>query len=106
MDQKQRESWERVRSKGELRYTLFYGGVVWGIPIGLFEGIIHFVVELFMNHFSLSFLSLNYFGFAIFSLGFFYFSGCVLGFLMWNSYEKKYQRTLANQSGLNRAQIV
>jgi len=93
MDEKQRVSWRKVRARGQLRYALLYGGVVWGISLGLFAVAGDFVVRSIKNHFMTSlFLSAPY-GKYIFQLTFFYFSGLILGLLMWNRYEREYSKS-------------
>ena len=94
MDEEQKASWQRVRSKGQLRYALLYGGVVWGLPIGLLFVLVNVVASLVESHFTFSLMSGFSFGKSIFTAVGFYFSGCILGWLMWNRYEREYSETV------------
>jgi uncharacterized membrane protein len=90
----QKACWRRVRTKGQLRYALLYGGLVWGVPVGLLFVVGDFIVSLIENHFTFSFMSGDLFGRYIFEMVFFYISGWILGLLMWNRYEREYSKSV------------
>jgi hypothetical protein len=94
MNEKHRRSWERVRANGQLRYSLFYGGVIWGTSFGVLQLVLRFIFILVRNHFTLTFLNGNFIAFSAFSIIFFYFAGCILGSLMWNRYETNYLKSI------------
>gem|GEM_PF-1377100 len=91
MDEEQDSSWRRVRVKGQLRYALVYGGVVWGLPTGLLFVLLNLIFSLAESHFAFSSMFVYSIGKSIFPAVGFYFSGCILGWLMWNRYEREYR---------------
>ena len=94
MDEKQKASWRRVRDKGQLRYALLYGGVVWGLPVGLLFVTGDLVFRLIENRSAVSLITGSPFGKYIFQVTVFYLSGVALGLLMWNRYEREYSKSL------------
>jgi hypothetical protein len=94
MDEKQKASWRRARAKGQLRYALLYGGVVWGLPLGLLFVAVDLVFRLIDKRSIVSLIASAPFGRYIFQVAFFYLSGLVLGLLMWSRYEREYSKSV------------
>ena len=93
MDEEQLERWRKVRANGQLRYALFYGGVIWGIPSGLLFAGGTLIFQFIWNHAPFSFNAGDA-GRSLFEIAVFYFEGCVLGWLMWNRYEREYSKSV------------
>ncbi|MCR2807985.1 hypothetical protein [Paenibacillus soyae] len=84
------QNWERIRSKGKLRYVLKYGMLYFGLPLGIMASLVQ---RLIRNSFSFdSFLTMELIGDLI-GRGLFYmvFAGGIYGTFSWNSYEKKFR---------------
>jgi hypothetical protein len=108
MDQKQIESWRKVRAKGRRYYVLFYGGLIWGAPSGLLMSVGESIFELIWGHVSFSSVVVSLLVRFPFYVAVFFFSGCVLGSLMWNRYEREYAASVESSGDLTSAtqQIV
>ena len=95
MDEKQIESWRKVRVKGQTRYALFYGGLIWGIPAGLLAVAADILFEFIWDRSGFSVITLASLGKYLFEIGVLYFDACVLGWLMWKRYERQYLKSIS-----------
>jgi len=93
MDEKQKASWRRVRARGQLRYALLYGGVLWGLSAALLFVAGDLVFHIIQNGFTISLFGGLPFGRYVFQTTVFYLSGVILGMLMWKRYEREYSES-------------
>jgi hypothetical protein len=94
MEQNQREWWSQKRRKGKLHFVLLWGGVLWGLPLGIIWILSDF---LFTNNYTEN--SAQFFDKAIFMLCSFFIGGCLFRVYDWNKNESKYLAPNALDAG-------
>ncbi len=87
MDQNQKSLWENAQKKGKLRFVLFYGALLWGLPTGILFSIVMRAANppfVFSDYFTMAFLMDLISKCLTFGL-----FGLLYGLYLWRYIEKK-----------------
>jgi len=74
------DSWERLRKKGKLKFTLIHGMLLWGGGMALVMNL-YFVLRA-----GYPWIPTIYYVTPVFLLG-----GLIFGFILWTTLERRYQ---------------